>query len=287
MRHPWLHGLVVSGQRPVLLIALVLPGGLRRVVVHVALSRQAGRKVLALQRFRLFRRRTQWFRRGDGPGRPRLSFHHRLPAPRWCRPDRAHRHLAGRLHLGAGGLGRRSARGRHPQLSRRHPRDAVRRMVPGQQAGPHGPAPLRHRPRGAQCRPGLSLPAQLPPAGRPGPPDDHHRTRRPDGTAGPRRQAMAPLGSVCAALVSGQPRDAREPVGLPASDDRVPAEGHVRAASRVSVVSEFSAPPVDDARCAPPARVGQCSWASSPAGAGVCPSSRAVDNRSSAVSAGR
>ncbi len=153
VRHPRLHGFVVSGQRTVLFTALVLPVRLRRADVHVALSRQACRKVVAVQRFRLLRRRAERVRRGDGPSRARLSVHCRLFASHRGRPHRADRHIAGRLHVGAGGVGGRPARSRHPQLPRRHPRETVRRMVPGQPARPAGTAPVRYRP-GRSWRPG-------------------------------------------------------------------------------------------------------------------------------------
>ena len=151
-------------------------------------------KLSPVQRFRLFRRRAQRFRRGDGPGRARLPFRHRLSAPHRRRPHRADRYIAGRLHLRAGGFGRRSARGRHPQLPGRHPRDDVRRMVPGQQAGRAGAAAVQHQPRRVGRRAVLPLPAELPAAGAQGPPDDHHRPRRSDGSAGSGREAMAAIG---------------------------------------------------------------------------------------------
>jgi hypothetical protein len=67
-----IHGFMGSSylaQRAVLFAAVVLPVRLRRADVHVAVSRPTGRKVLAVQRFRLFRRRAQRFRGGDGPSR--------------------------------------------------------------------------------------------------------------------------------------------------------------------------------------------------------------------------
>ena len=125
-------------------------------------------------------------------------------------------------------------------------------------------------------RDGLSLPTELSAGDPQEPPDDHHRPRRSDGSARARRNALGALGSLRAALVPRQPRDARESAGLPAPDDPVPARLHVRLAASVS-----------GARWAPVAGVGQFSRVSRSAGAAVCPSSRCVDNRSNAISAGR
>ena len=98
VRHPRLHGIGVPVQRVVLLAALVLPVRLRRPVVHPAVSRPSRRKVFTVQRLRLLRARLRGFRRGDGAGRARLPVGHRLSGVHRCRPDRADRHVAGRLH---------------------------------------------------------------------------------------------------------------------------------------------------------------------------------------------
>ena len=174
---PRVHGIGVHVQRPVLLAAVVLPHRLRRHALHIAVPRPPSRKGFALQRLRILLPGHGRVRRDDGPGRARLPLGAGLVAAQRRRADRADRHVAGRLHLGSGRLGRRPTGGGDPQRPGGDPGVGVRPVVARQQADCPRPRLRRHESRGFRGRIGLPLPAELPADSAQGPPADHHRTR--------------------------------------------------------------------------------------------------------------